>query len=514
MCGVVAAYQRSGAAANVETVISPVHAAIERLRHRGPDGLVVRVVGDVALGHCRLAIIDPAGGAQPLWSEDGRIALIANGEIYNHKALRASLEERHVFRTHSDSEVIVHLYEESGAECVKALDGMFAFVITDGVRLLAARDPLGIKPLYMGVDNDGMLWFASAIKALAALCSQIEEFPPGHLFTTDGGLRRWFDPPWSRPLQDPAPFDAPALAQVLNRAVEKRLMSDVPFGVSLSGGLDSSLIAALMRPLVDELHSFAVGVEGAPDLPAARRVAEHLGTHHHEYVYAPSEAIDALETVVAHLESYDPALLRSAIPNFFVSRLASEHVKMILTGEGADEAFAGYGYFAAIDDPAALQRESVRLLSGLHNLNLQRLDRMTMAHGLEGRVPFLDVEFLEYATSLDPRIKLHRADRLEKWPLRAAFDGVLPDEILWRPKLEFAQGTGSEWTLRDHCEAIVSDADFADAERRFPVDTPQTKEGFCYRRIFEELFPGEPLRRTVGCWRGTFEAGEDVENDA
>jgi asparagine synthase (glutamine-hydrolysing) len=419
-----------------------------------------------------------------------------------------------VFRTHSDSEVIVHLYEESGAGCVNALDGMFAFVVTDGVRLLAARDPLGVKPLYMGVDNDGLLWFASEIKALAALCPQLEEFPPGHLFTTDGGLRRWFDPPWSQPLQDPAPFDGPALAQVLDRAVEKRLMSDVPFGVSLSGGLDSSLIAALMRPHVDELHTFAVGLEGAPDLPAARRVAEHLGTHHHEYVYAPSEAIDALETVVAHLESYDPALLRSAIPNFFVSRLASEHVKMILNGEGADEAFAGYGYFAAIDDPAALQRESVRLLSGLHNLNLQRLDRMTMAHGLEGRVPFLDVEFLECATSLDPRIKLHRADRLEKWPLRAAFDGVLPDEILWRPKLEFAQGTGSEWTLREHCEAIVSDADFADAERRFPVDTPQTKEGFWYRRIFEELFPGEPLRRTVGRWRGTFEAGEDVENDA
>jgi asparagine synthase (glutamine-hydrolysing) len=187
---------------------------------------------------------------------------------------------------------------------------------------------------------------------------------------------------------------------------------------------------------------------------------------------------------------------------------------MILNGEGADEAFAGYEYFAAIDDPAALQRESVRLLSGLHNLNLQRLDRMTMAHGLEGRVPFLDVEFLECATSLDPRIKLHRADRLEKWPLRAAFDGVLPDEILWRPKLEFAQGTGSEWTLREHCEAIVSDADFADAERRFPVDTPQTKEGFWYRRIFDELFPGEPLRRTVGRWRGTFEAGENVGNDA
>ena len=508
MCGVIAAQPRPGAATNVEAAINPVRAAVERLGHRGPDGLSVRVVGGVVLGHCRLSIIDLVGGAQPLYSEDGRVALIANGEIYNHKALRARLEGRHAFRTHSDSEVIVHLYEDSGAECVKALDGMFAFVLTDGVRLLAARDALGVKPLYMGVDHDGTLWFASEIKALAAQCPQIEEFPPGHLFTTDGGLRRWFDPSWSRPLEDPAPFSAPALVQLLKRAVEKRLMSDVPFGVSLSGGLDSSLIAALMRPCVEELHSFAVGLEGAPDLRAARRVAEHLGTHHHEYVYTPSEAVDVLETVVAHLESYDPALLRSAIPSFFLSRLASQHVKMILNGEGADEAFAGYGYLAAIDDPAALQRESVRLLSGLHNLNLQRLDRMTMAHGLEGRVPFLDVEFLECATSLDPRIKLHCHGRLEKWPLRAAFHGMLPDEILWRPKLEFAQGTGSEWTLRRHCEAIVSDADFADAERRFPMDTPQTKEAYQYRQLFDALFPGEPLRRTVGRWRGTFDAGQ------
>jgi asparagine synthase (glutamine-hydrolysing) len=494
--------------------ISLVSAAVERLRHRGPDGSGLHAVGHAVLGHRRLSIIDVARGGQPLLSEDGRIALVCNGEIYNHESLRARLEERHRFSSRSDSEVIVHLYEETGADCVTALDGMFAFVLTDGVRLLAARDPLGIKPLYMGRDGDGGLWFASEIKALVEPCSEIEEFPPGHLFTLDGGLRRWFDPPWKQPLDNFASFDAPALALGLGRAVEKRLMSDVPFGVSLSGGLDSSLIAALMRPYVDELHSFSVGLEGAPDLAAARHVANHLGTRHHEYIYTPAEVVAALETVIWHLESYDPALLRSAVPTFFVSRLAAQHVKMVLNGEGADEIFAGYGHFAAIDDPAALQRDSVRLLSGLHNLNLQRVDRMTMAHGLEGRVPFLDMDFVDRATAFDPRLKLHRQDRPEKWPLRAAFEGVLPDTILWREKQEFAQGCGSEWTLREHCEAIVSDAELADAARRFPIDTPDSKEAFHYRRIFEEMFPGESLRRTVGRWRGAFDSSEECEHDA
>jgi asparagine synthase (glutamine-hydrolysing) len=469
----------------------------------------VRAVGGSVLGHRRLSIIDVAGGAQPLVNEDGSVAVVCNGEIYNHLALRRQLEARHRFRTRSDSEVIVHLYEDHGAECVRALDGMFAFVVSDGVRLLAARDPLGIKPLYVGQRDDGTLWFASEIKALVGVCTEIVEFPPGHLFTTEGGLRRWFHPPWHASIEHPPQFDPSTLAAALRRAVEKRLMSDVPFGVSLSGGLDSSLVAALMRPHVDELHSFAVGLEGAPDLDAARLVARHLGTRHHEYVYTREEAIDALDTVIAHLESYDPALLRSAIPGYFVSRLAAGHVKMILNGEGADEAFAGYAYFASVQDPDALQRESARLLAGLHNLNLQRLDRMTMAHGLEGRVPFLDIEFLGLAMGLDPALKLHRPDRLEKWPLRTAFDGVLPDAILWRRKLEFAQGCGSEWTLREHCEAAVSDADFAGRGRQFPIDMPETKEAYHYRRLFEERFPGESPRRTVGRWRGAMATRED-----
>jgi asparagine synthase (glutamine-hydrolysing) len=499
---------------NASGDIGLVSTAVERLHHRGPDGSGFRTVGDAVLGHRRLSIIDVARGGQPLLSEDGRVALVCNGEVYNHEGLRARLEERHVFTSRSDSEVIVHLYEDIGTDCVTALDGMFAFVLTDGVRLLAARDPLGIKPLYMGRDGDGGLWFASEIKALVGFCTQIEEFPPGHLFTLDGGLRRWFDPPWDQQLGGPASFDAPALALGLRRAVEKRLMSDVPFGVSLSGGLDSSLIAALMKPHVDDLHSFCVGLEGAPDLAAARYVASHLGTRHHEYIYTAAEVVATLETVIDHLESYDPALLRSAVPSFFVSRLAAEHVKMVLNGEGADEVFAGYRYFAAIDDAGALQRESVGLLSGLHNLNLQRVDRMTMAHGLEGRVPFLDLDFVESAMAFDPRLKLHGHDRPEKWPLRAAFEGVLPDTILWRKKEEFAQGCGSEWTLREHCESIVSDAELSEAGHRFPIDTPDSKEAYHYRRIFEEIFPGEPVRQTVGRWRGAFDSSEECDPDA
>ena len=487
-----------------------VHAAAERVNHRGPDGSGLDTIGNVVLAHRRLSIIDVAGGRQPLLNEHGDVALACNGEIYNYETLRADLEMRHVFRTHTDSEVIVHLYEERGEECVKALDGMFAFVVTDGTRVLAARDPLGIKPLYMGRDGQERLWFASEIKSLVGLCDRIEEIPPGHLFTSEGGLRRWFDAPWTRPLDSVTPFDEHVLAGALRRAVEKRLMSDVPLGVFLSGGLDSSLIAAIMRPHIDELHSFAVGIEGAADLPAARQVAEYLRTHHHEYVYTKTEAAAALEPVIAHLESYDAALIESAVPCYFVSRLAAEHVKVVLSGEGADEAFAGYRYLNTTSDATALQAEMVRLLLGLHNMNLQRVDRMTMAHGLEGRVPFLDVDFLDRAMVLDPSLKLHRPNRPEKWPLRVVFDRVLPDSILWRGKQEFAEGSGADLVLHDHCAAIVSDAELGEAHRRFPEDPPTTKEAYHYRRIFDEMFPGEALRRTVGRWRATLEPPKET----
>ncbi len=495
-----------GIAAYVGKISTEDAAAVDelagRLSHRGPDDAGLLATPGAVVAHRRLAIVDVAGGGQPLRNEDGRLALVCNGEIYNHAARRSELASRHHFATRSDSEVILHLYEEMGLDCVAQLTGMFAFVLTDGERILAARDALGIKPLYLGRDLEGGLWFASELKALPPACTRIDEFPPGSLYTEEGGFRRWYRPSWFAAEGQATPTDGAEIAGVLQDSVERRLMADVPVGVFLSGGLDSSLIAALARPHVDVLHSFSVGLETAPDLEAARVVAEHLGTEHHERVYTEPEAVEVLERVIYHLESYDPALIRSAIPCYFVSELAAEHVKVALSGEGADEAFAGYRYFDQVATPASLHRESVRIMQGLHNLNLQRVDRMTMAHGLEGRVPFLDTEFLDVAMHLDPATKLHHEGQSEKWLLRRAFDGMLPDSILWRTKQEFAQGCGSEWALREHCDRVVSDAQMEEAEELFPVDTPDTKEAFHYRRIFDDLFPGESHRRTVGRWRG------------
>ena len=512
MCGIMTYVgPRSGSVAQM------IDGVAERLHHRGPDDSGLLHSGSSVLAHRRLSIVDVAGGKQPLSNENGDLALVCNGEIYNHERLRRGLRERHRFRTRSDSEIILHLYEELGPSCVKKLDGMFAFVLSDGEQVFAARDPLGIKPLYMGCDTDSGLWFASELKALVDVCASIEEVPPGFAYTR-GALQRWFEPLWREPPDRSLTLDPGTIRERLESAVVKRLMSDVPVGVFLSGGLDSSIIAALVRQHVDELHSFSVGLEGAPDILAARAVAEHLGTRHHEYVYTPGEAVGMLEDAIAHLESYDPALLRSAVPCYFVSRIASDYVKVVLTGEGSDEAFAGYHYFGSVGDPDALHRECVRLLTSLHNMNLQRVDRMTMAHSIEGRVPFLDIDFLDAVMAIDPGEKLHRPDRPEKWLLRNAMTDLLPEAILWRTKQEFAQGCGSEWTLREHCEEVVSDDDVATAAQRFPVDTPQTKEAFHYRRIFEDIFPGETSRRTVGRWRDAFasptgQEGPDAQHE-
>jgi asparagine synthase (glutamine-hydrolysing) len=496
MCGFTAYVGRSAQAR-----ASLVREMANRLRHRGPDDSGHHEASGMALAHRRLSIIDVGGGRQPLLSEDDRIALVCNGEIYNHRELRAGLEGRHHFRTRSDSEVILHLYEEKGPSCVEDLDGMFAFVMTDGERLLAARDPLGIKPLYVAHDEGGM-WFASELKSVPRWCRDVVELPPGSCMTEEGVVRPWFGHRWLEPHRSPEPSDHHVLFEKLDAAVTKRLMSDVPLGVFLSGGLDSSVIAALVRRRVSGLHSFAVGLEGSPDLLAARHAARHLATLHHEYIYSAEEAVGVLRTVISHLESYDTALIRSAVPCYLVSKLTAEHVKVVLTGEGSDEVFAGYRYFGGMDDPAALHRECVRLLSGLHNMNLQRVDRMTMAHGLEGRVPFLDVGFLAWAMALDPAEKVHRPDRPEKWLLRRAFEDLLPADIAWRSKQEFADGCGSEGVLRSHGEHAVTSADFRRAAEVFPDDTPTTKEAFLYRRIFEEMFPGEASRRTVGRWHG------------
>lgn len=434
--------------------------------------------------------------------EDARFKLVCNGEIYNHQRLREGLVPIHRLESRSDSEVILHLYEDRGEACVHHLDGMFAFVVTDGDRFTAARDAFGIKPLYVGWNSSTRaLWFASEFKALMAECQGFKALPPGSFLTQEGDVERWFKPRWARELGTRTLASPEELQHQLQAAVVKRLMSDVPLGVFLSGGLDSSIVAALVSRHVGPVETFAVGHAGSSDLDAARSVARALGTRHRECVYTERDVAAVLETVIYHLESYDPALIRSAVPCYLLARLAAETVKVVLTGEGADELFGGYAYFGGIEDPAQFHRECVSLLLNLHGMNLQRVDRMTMAHGLEGRVPFLDTDFVAWSMGLDPRLKLWEAGTLEKGLLRQAFRGVLPSEIADRRKLEFSAGSGVEALLAQYAEDHVTDRDLARARARFTVDPPETKEEVLYRRVFAELFPGSWPEANVQRWR-------------
>jgi asparagine synthase (glutamine-hydrolysing) len=496
MCGIIATFEADPGVG----VVQLTELLTRHLSHRGPDGIGAAISGRAVVAHARLAIVDIAGGQQPMHAEDGRTILACNGEIYNHVQVRRSLGASHRFRSASDSEIVLHLFADLGPELLRRLDGMFAFFVTDGTRFLAARDALGIKPLYVGEDKQGGLWFASEVKALVGHCPTLFSIPPGAFVTESRRVERWFYPAWADSPGTRSDVAPDELLARLEQAVVKRLMSDVPIGVLLSGGLDSSLVAALARRHLSRLKTFSVGVEGAPDLAAARLVATALGADHNECTYSVREVSRSLDEVIYHLESYDVALVRSAIPCHFVSRMAADQVKVALTGEGADELFGGYSHTQRIRDPVALHRESVRLLRGLHSMNLQRVDRMTMAHGLEGRVPFLDTAFVDFAMSLDPLLKLRQAGGLEKALLRYAAEKVLPREIAQRPKLEFSQGSATDVILEQYAAARVTDHDMAGAAARFPIDTPKTKEELLYRSIFEELFPGEPARRTVSRW--------------
>lgn len=398
------------------------------------------------LAHRRLAIVDLAHGGQPMSSPNGRLHAVCNGEIYNHDAIRRSMGRVYDFCSKSDSEVLLPLFDHAGTNAVSCLDGMFAFLLGGRGRFYAARDPLGIKPLYYGKSDRGLL-FASEAKALDGQVEEIEEFPPGHYYTPDAGWVRYYDVPNPSPRYKDEETACSVLRDALAKSVRKRLMSDVPIGVFLSGGLDSSIIAALVRSYGIELHTFAVGIPDSPDLIAARAVAEHIGSIHQELLLDEEQIIAALPGIVYHLESSDRALVRSAVPNWFVAKLAAttrfgddRYCKVILTGEGADELFAGYHYLRTYVDGNSLQKELRRLIGGLHGLNLQRLDRMTMAHGIEGRVPFLDVEFVETALAIDPALKVFQRYGREKSLLRDAFADLLPKRIIEREKLEFAAG--------------------------------------------------------------------------
>ncbi len=470
------------------------------LHHRGPDAQGVFEGSTGSLGHRRLSIMDPEGGDQPIYNESGCMAVIANGEIYNFRELKRNLVQRHTFLTDSDTEALIHGYEEQGASLVNELDGMFAFAVANGSDLFAARDPIGIKPLYFA-EREGAFWFASELKTLAPYCEQVREFPPGTSFHSERGFSTFYTVPAVEVEEKPLEHCIRELRSTVERAVGKRLMSDVPLGAFLSGGVDSSIIAAVARRNMDSLHTFTVGVEGSRDLEAARTVARHLDTIHHEYVLTADALREKLPEIIYYLESFDRDLVRSAIPCYFTSRLAADHVKVILTGEGADELFAGYAYYKGIDDPDLLGLELRRSVQSLHNINLQRVDRMTMAHSIEGRVPFLDLEMIHLAQRIPPRLKLPGDGGPEKWILRKAFEDLLPHEILWREKEQFDEGSGTVDLLERVVEGMIDQHEAWDYQHTNAQSRLRSTEESLYHKLFMEVFEHpEPIGNNVARW--------------
>jgi asparagine synthase (glutamine-hydrolysing) len=515
MCSILAIMHPRGPAA-------PLRARALRLsrlqRHRGPDWSGVFACDRAILAHERLAIVGVADGAQPLANEAGTHVLAVNGEIYNHRALRDALHAPYAFRTGSDCEVILPLYRDRGADCVKALSGIFAFVLYDAERdrYLVARDHLGIVPLYLGWDDEGTLHVASEMKALVPVCTRVEEFPPGHVLDSEEGTpRRWYARRWRAFEAVTGAAARPEdLRAALEGAVRRQLMSDVPYGVLLSGGLDSSVIAATARRFAaarveddgrseawwPRLHTFAIGLAGAPDLAPAREVAAHLGSVHHELHFTVQEGLDALPDVVHHLETYDVTTVRAATPMYLMARrIRAMGIKMVLSGEGADEVFGGYLYFHRAPDARAFHQETVRKLDRLHLFDCLRANKAMAAWGVEARVPFLDREFLDVAMSIDPAAKMAGPGRMEKHVLRQAFADALPHSVVWRQKEQFSDGVGYGWidALRAHAEAQVSDRQMAEAALRFPHNPPATKEAYLYRSLFAEHFPADGCAECV-----------------
>ncbi|KHE72566.1 asparagine synthase B [Halobacillus sp. BBL2006] len=489
-----------------EITTKQMDAVLELLYHRGPDEGKSVVTDRVHLGHRRLSIIGLDDGIQPIHNQSQDKWIVCNGEIYNYERIKAKLELETKFITQSDSEVALKLIEKNGAEAIDQLDGMFAFFIADEKNdsFVVARDTLGIKPLYYGLDQSGNYVFSSELKALDNFVEKAEEFPHGHYFTPEEGFvcYRKITSPEKLYNQDQIEKVNENIRETMKSAVKKRLIADVEVGVLLSGGLDSSLIAAIAKKHHSgnfPLKSFCVGAEGSADVMNARKVAEALGTEHYEYIYTENELVEAVSDVIYHLESYEPSLVRSAIPNYFVSKLASEHVKVILSGEGADELFAGYAYMEKYQNTASLNQEIIRILNTLHNVNLQRADRMSMAHSLELRVPFLDLNVVENALQIPAELKIHKKDRMEKWLLRKAFDGELPDEVLWRKKAEFSEGSGALDILDDYAENVISDEEFNAIKEKASVDLRSKQEAFYYE-IFKKHFPSEGMLQNVGKW--------------
>ncbi|MEM5733303.1 asparagine synthase B [Shewanella algae] len=488
------------------------------MRHRGPDWSGIHTTPRAILAHERLAIVDIEHGAQPLLSEDGQLVLAVNGEIYNHKELKAELGDKYSYQTNSDCEVILALYQEYGCDFLDKLNGIFAFVLYDKAKdcYLIGRDHMGIIPLYTGRDTSGNFYVASEMKALVPVCKTVEVFSPGHyLYSEDDAPVQYYQRDW-RDYEAVAQNSASSeeLREALEAAVKRQLMSDVPYGVLLSGGLDSSVISAITQTFAKrriedndasdawwpQLHSFAVGLKGAPDLAAAQKVADAIGTIHHELHFTFQEGLDAIKEVIYHLETYDVTTIRAATPMYLMARkIKAMGIKMVLSGEGADELFGGYLYFHKAPNARAFHEELVRKLDKLHLYDCLRANKAMAAWGLEARVPFLDKEFMDVAMRLNPEAKMSRDGRIEKHILREAFEHKLPAEVAWRQKEQFSDGVGYSWIdgLKEHAAAQVEDKELANARFRFPHNTPETKEAYFYRCFFEEHFPLESAALTV-----------------
>lgn len=515
MCGIVCAFDLKE---STEKLRPQLLTMAKCLRHRGPDWSGIFSNSNAILAHERLAIVDPTSWKQPLVSDDENLILAANGEIYNHQQLRKQFEGRYTFKTKSDCEVILALYKEKGAHFVDELNGIFGFAIYDIEKdeYFIARDHMGIIPLYIGWDKNGTFYVASELKALEGICSKIELFPPGHyMHSNDGQFLKWYNRDWME--FDNVKNNSTNIAELrkaLEDAVHRQLMSDVPYGVLLSGGLDSSITSAVAKKFADkriesnnqeaawwpQLHSFAVGLEGSPDLAAAQKVADHLGTVHHEIKFTIQEGIDALADVIYHLETYDVTTVRASTPMYLMARaIKAMGIKMVLSGEGSDEIYGGYLYFHKAPNAEEFHKETVRKLDKLHQYDCLRANKSLAAWGIEGRVPFLDKEFMDVAMRINPQDKMITGERMEKWVLRKAFEDLLPESVAWREKEQFSDGVGYSWidTLKEMVNQQVTDEQMANAHFKFPIQTPKSKEEYYYRSIFETHFPSDTAALSV-----------------
>jgi asparagine synthase (glutamine-hydrolysing) len=520
MCGILAIIGKGKDQELVKTLS-------KRMSHRGPDESDLHVTenGHI-LSHERLSIIDLHSGRQPIQGTSAAW-MIHNGEIYNHQELRDGILKHHTFRTKSDSEVIVHLYEEFGYDFLDKLDGDFAFVVIDGDDYIAGRDPLGVKPLYYGMDERGRMYFSSEMKPIADQCKTFFTFPPGHFYTPKTGFVKYYKPEYEDYAKVDQDLDLALIRESLTEATRKRLMSDVPIGVLLSGGLDSSLTSSIASRLLKEkgkkLHSFSIGLDAeAPDAAAARKVAEFLGTEHHEVHFTIEQGIEILDKLIWHLETYDVTSIRASTPMYFLSKAITDMgIKVVLSGEGADEIFGGYLYFRNAPTTEDFGRETIERVQKLFTADLLRADKSTMAHGLEARVPFLDKAFLDVSMRIKAVEKLPKTyDGKEKYILRKAFDTpenpYLPTEVLWRQKEQFSDGVGYNWidTLIEYCASKVTDAELEDASQLFPYNTPLTKEAYFYRAIFNKYYPQASAAETVRKWIPKWQENQDPSGRA